>query len=119
MNAWRLFRFRHADGHYKDWAVTTRTDGTVLTRWGQTSPRLSRISIRTGEHQLQLERQKQNKGYVFIGEVMIDEEGRIIGPTTSSAQTMKPAPHQKRRQHGGLLRDTLLNAHFQEPDFWF
>lgn len=90
MAVWSLFRYRNSDGSSKDWAVITNADGSISTRWGKTASRLPSINTRTGIRQLDIERQKQAKGYVFVGEVEIDDDGNIrlpravpITPTSS------------------------------------
>jgi hypothetical protein len=80
MAAWRLYRYRHSDGRSKDWAVRANADGTITTRWGKTAPRLPVVSTRRGVSQFDIEKQKQAKGYVFVGEVEIDSEGHVLFP---------------------------------------
>jgi hypothetical protein len=82
MAVWSLFRYRNSDGSSKDWAVITNADGSISTRWGKTASRLPSINTRTGIRQLDIERQKQAKGYVFVGEVEIDDDGNIRLPRT-------------------------------------
>jgi len=84
MAVWNLFRYRNSDGSSKDWAVTTNADGSISTRWGKTASRLPSINTRTGIRQYDIERQKQTKGYVFVGEVDIDVNGNVRFPDTSS-----------------------------------
>jgi len=83
MAAWTLYRHRNADGSSKDWAVTTHADGSISTRWGKTASRLPTINTRTGIRQHDMERQKQAKGYVFVGEVEIDADGNIHLPRST------------------------------------
>lgn len=80
MAAWRLYRYRYSDGRSKDWAVRANADGTITTRCGRTAPRLPGVSTRRGVGQFDLEKQKQAKGYVFVAEVEIDSEGRVLFP---------------------------------------
>ncbi|WAR43585.1 hypothetical protein [Methylomonas rapida] len=89
MAVWSLFRYRHRDGSSKDWAVTTNADGSISTRWGKTALRLPSINTRTEIRQHDIERQKQAKGYVFVGEVEIDTDGNISLP--QSAPIADPA----------------------------
>ena len=67
MAVWALYRYRHLDGSSKDWGVTTHPDGSISTRWGKTAARLSSVNTRYGIRQFDIERQKQAKGYVFVG----------------------------------------------------
>ncbi len=93
MAVWSLFRYRNSDGSSKDWAVTTNADGSISTRWGKTASRLPSINTRTGIRQYDIERQKQAKGYVFVGEVEIDVDGniRLPRPTTMAASSPMPS----------------------------
>jgi hypothetical protein len=80
MALWSLFRHRNRDGSSKDWAVQTNADGSVSSRWGKTKNRLPGFSSRNGIRQSDIERQKRNKGYVFVSEVAIDHEGNVSFP---------------------------------------
>ena len=80
MANWNLFRYRNSDGSSKDWAVITNPDGSISTRWGKTAKRLPSVNTRKGIRQFDIEKQKQAKGYVFVGEVEIDDEGNISLP---------------------------------------
>jgi hypothetical protein len=80
MAVWNLYRYRNSDGSSKDWAVTTHPDGSISTRWGKTAARLPSINTRNGVRQFDIERQKQNKGYVFVAEVDIDHDGNVAFP---------------------------------------
>lgn len=77
MAAWHLYRHRNSDGSSKDWAVTTHSDGSTSTRWGKTASRLPGFNTRNGVRQSALEKQKLAKGYVFVAEVAIDDEGNV------------------------------------------
>ncbi|WP_427551033.1 hypothetical protein ACQE3D_17375 [Methylomonas sp. MS20] len=90
MAAWNLYRHRNTDGSSKDWAVTTHADGSISTRWGKTASRLPSINTRTGIRQHDIEQQKQAKGYVFVGEVEIDDDGNIRLPQSRPMLTQTP-----------------------------
>lgn len=94
MAVWNLFRYRNSDGSSKDWAVTTNADGSISTRWGKTASRLPSINTRTGIRQYDIERQKQAKGYVFVGEVEIDADGNIRLPRSAPMADPSPMPLQ-------------------------
>lgn len=94
MSVWSLFRYRNSDGSSKDWAVTTNADGSISTRWGKTASRLPSINTRTGIRQYDIERQKQAKGYVFVGEVEIDTDGNIRLPRSAPIANPSPIPPQ-------------------------
>ncbi|WKJ90166.1 hypothetical protein QZJ86_19475 [Methylomonas montana] len=83
MSVWTLYRHRNADGSSKDWAVRSNSDGSITTRWGKTDSRLPSSNTRTGIRQHDIERQKQAKGYVFVGKVEIDTDGNIRLPRSA------------------------------------
>ncbi len=85
-----LYRFTNPDRSTKDWAVRDNGDGTYTSRWGKTGTRLqsktfNKNMLSMNEHV----RSKTNKGYRLIGEVLIDDDGKI----TSASQTSKPQGH--------------------------
>jgi hypothetical protein len=90
MSAFDLYRFTHPDGSSKDWAIRRNADGSLTTRWGPTGPVLPQASTRRGD-KLRLEREKQRKGYGWIGEVAIEADGRVRS-TESIAATEPAAP---------------------------
>lgn len=93
MAAWNLYRHRNSDGSSKDWAVRSNSDGSITTRWGKTADSLPGVSNRYGVKQLDIERQKQAKGYVLVGEVDIDVNGNVVFPgKTSATQSQAPEP---------------------------
>ncbi len=94
MAVWSLFRYRNSDGSSKDWAVITNADGSISTRWGKTASRLPSINTRTGIRQLDIERQKHAKGYLFVGEVEIDDDGNIRLPRTVPITPTSSIPPQ-------------------------
>ena len=78
MAVWNLYRKQNSDGSTKDWAVTTNSDCSISTRWGKTATHLPSISTRNGIRQFDIEKQKQDKGYVFLAEVEInDDDGKV------------------------------------------
>jgi hypothetical protein len=77
MGAWRLFRHYNPDGSSKDWAVKTNLDASISTRWGKTATHLPSLSTRHNIRQLDIEREKQAKGYKLIAEVDIDNDGKV------------------------------------------
>jgi hypothetical protein len=85
MAAWNLYRHRNTDGSSKDWAVKSNSDGSITTRWGKTASCLPSVSNRSGVRQFDIEKQKQAKGYVFVGEVDIDGDGNVVFPGKTSA----------------------------------
>jgi hypothetical protein len=114
MEAWRLFRKRNSDGSTKDWAVTTNRDGSISTRWGKTAACLPSINTRNGIRQFDIERQKQNKGYVFVAEVTIDNDGNVAFPGQNQSQnhgnqqTEQPDKNrQAAAEHSRSLVETL------------
>ncbi|PKD38226.1 hypothetical protein CWO84_23725 [Methylomonas sp. Kb3] len=87
MTAWTLYRYRNTDGSSKDWAVRSNADGSITTRWGKTANRLPGVSNRYGIEQREIERQKQAKGYVWVGLVDIDVNGNVRFPDSSLSTT--------------------------------
>jgi len=93
MAAWNLYRHRNSDGSSKDWAVRSNSDGSITTRWGKTADRLPGVSNRYGLKQLDIEQQKQAKGYVLVGAVDIDVNGNVVFPgKTPATQSQGPDP---------------------------
>lgn len=94
MAAWNLYRHRNSDGSSKDWAVRSNSDGSITTRWGKTADNLPGVSNRYGVKQLDIERQKQAKGYVLVGAVDIDVNGNVTfpGKTLPATQPQIPDP---------------------------
>lgn len=86
---WSLYRYRNPDGSSKDWAAHTHPDGSVTTRWGRTASRLPSSSTRNGS-QVDIERQKRRKGYVFVSEVTIDTEGNVSFPVQNPPPRTQP-----------------------------
>ena len=93
MIAWNLYRHRNSDGSSKDWAIRSNSDGSITTRWGKTASFLPGVSNRSGVRQFDIERQKQAKGYVLVGEVDIDVNGNVVFPgNVSATQPQGPKP---------------------------
>jgi predicted DNA-binding WGR domain protein len=91
MARFELYRYTHPDGSSKDWAVRRNDDGSLTTRWGPTGPVLPQASTRRGD-QIRLENSKRRKGYVPIGEVEIDDQGRVqpVGQAARAARPPEP-----------------------------
>jgi predicted DNA-binding WGR domain protein len=91
-----LYRFTNPDHSTKDWAVRDNGDGTYTSRWGKTGTRLqsktfNKNMLSMNEHI----RSKTNKGYRLIGEVLIDDDGKIASASqTSKPQGQDPHPTQ-------------------------
>jgi hypothetical protein len=93
MAAWNLYRHRNPDGSSKDWAVRSNSDGSITTRWGKTASCLPGVSNRSGVRKFDIEKQKQAKGYMLVGEVDIDVNGNVVFPGNASAtQSQGPEP---------------------------
>ena len=91
--AFDLYRFTNPDRSTKDWAVRDNGDGTYTSRWGKTGTRLQsknfdKNMLSMNEHI----RSKTNKGYKLIGEVLIDDDGKISS-TSSSTKPLGQDPH--------------------------
>jgi hypothetical protein len=74
MAIWNLYRKQNSNGSTKDWAIKTNSDGSISTRWGKTASHLPSLSTRNGIRQVDIEKQKRAKGYVFLAEVEIDDD---------------------------------------------
>jgi hypothetical protein len=109
MANWSLFRYRNSDGSSKDWAVTTHPDGSISTRWGKTAARLPGVNTRNSVRQFDIERQKQNKGYVFVAEVDIDHDGHVAfpGPNRNPGVQQPDENRQAEAEHSRSLVETL------------
>src|SRR5665811_2140712 len=113
MTVWTLYRHRNRDGSSKDWAVTTHPDGSISTRWGKTAARLPGVNTRQGVRQFDIERQKQAKGYVFVAEVTIDNDGHVAFPGQNQSQNhgnQQAEPDKSRQaamEHSRSLVETL------------
>ena len=103
MANWQLFRYRNHDGSSKDWAVTTNPDGSISTRWGKTAARLPSVNTRHSIRQFDIERQKQAKGYVWVGDVAIDSDGIVFLP----GQNPNPGVQQLEVEQSRSLVGTL------------
>ena len=92
VSAFELYRFTNPDRSTKDWAVRDNGDGTYTSRWGKTGTKLQsktfdRNALKMRDHI----RSKLNKGYILIGEVLIDNDGKIT--SASSTKPLGPDPH--------------------------
>ena len=80
MNAFRLYRFTHADGTAKEWAYRDLGDGTAEIRWGPAS-RLRQAQVKPSAVARARAKEKLRKGYQDVGTVWLDRHGnRAIGP---------------------------------------
>ena len=88
----RLYRFYHADGTSKDWAIRANNDGTLTRKFGKTGARLnsSITPLNSGQATFQkLINQKANKGYQYLGEFYIDDNGKVL-----DSPPLPSTPHQ-------------------------
>jgi hypothetical protein len=90
--AFELYRYTNPDRSTKDWAVRDNGDGTYTSRWGKTGTRLqsktfNKNMLSMNEHI----NSKVSKGYKSIGEVLIDEDGKIT--SASSTKPLGQYPH--------------------------
>jgi predicted DNA-binding WGR domain protein len=91
MAEFELYRYTHADGSSKDWAIRLNGDGSFTTRWGKTGSRLPQDktkALRQPDEVHHLKQTKQRKGYELIGRVEIDHAGNLLTPI----QGVTPAP---------------------------
>lgn len=86
-----LYRYTNPDRSTKDWAVRDNGDGTYTSRWGKTGTRLqsktfNKNMLSMNEHI----NSKVSKGYKSIGEVLIDDDGKI---TSAQIKPLGQDPH--------------------------
>jgi predicted DNA-binding WGR domain protein len=76
----RLYRFYHVVGTSKDWAIRINNDGTLTRKFGKTGSRLntSVTPLNSGKAFQKLINQKLNKGYQYLGEFYIDDNGKVL-----------------------------------------
>ena len=90
--AFELYRYTNPDRSTKDWAVRDNGNGTYTSRWGKTGTKLqSKTFDRNGLKMRDHIRSKLNKGYILIGEVLIDDDGKIT--SASSTKPLGQDPH--------------------------
>jgi predicted DNA-binding WGR domain protein len=90
MAEFELYRYTHADGSSKDWAIRLNGDGSFTTRWGRSGSRLPQDKTKPLRHSDEvhhLKQTKRRKGYEFIGRVQIDHAGNLL----PSVQGVTPA----------------------------
>jgi predicted DNA-binding WGR domain protein len=90
MAEFELYRYTHADGSSKDWAIRLNGDGSFTTRWGRTGSRLPQDNTKPLRHPDEvhhLKQAKRRKGYELIGHVQIDAAGNLL----TSVQGVTPA----------------------------
>lgn len=89
----RLYRFDHADGTAKEWAVTYLGNGKAETRWGKAGHLTGTLVVPTAVA-MKREQEKERKGYRPIGRVLLDDQGRspTVGMTVSTAPVPSRPP---------------------------
>ncbi|QSA98055.1 WGR domain-containing protein [Methylococcus sp. EFPC2] len=83
MAEFELYRYSHADGSSKDWAIRLNGDGSFTTRWGRTGSRLPQDKTKPLRHPDEvhhLKQAKRRKGYELVGRVQIDAAGNLLTP---------------------------------------
>ena len=81
MRRFELYRFTHEDGSAKEWAYHDQGNGLALIRWGRAGQLRSqqekplRIAIERAQ-------EKRRKGYVHLGQVTLDAQGRRVRRVT-------------------------------------
>lgn len=89
-----FYRYDNTDGSSKDWAVRDHGDGTYTSRWGKTG---AKLQSKTFQNMLPMQdhiSEKLRKGYKYIGEFFIDDDGKLsteqpgslIGTTTNDSR---------------------------------
>ena len=88
-----MYRFDHADGTAKEWAVSYLSHGKAETRWGK-ERHLTRTLVVPTAIAMKREHDKEREGYLHIGRVLLDDQGRYAS-SIAGGQTV-PAPVQRR-----------------------
>lgn len=126
MKPFELYRYFNADGSSKDWAICNESTsfkggGTYTVRWGKTGQRLPQkltkpVDNRNTVHDLI--RSKIRKGYVLIGNVMIDDGGNISNVPPASSKPVGEDPHPQDEPR--IYWRIKIPAHLPEsPDLEF
>lgn len=93
MAEFELYRYTHADGSSKDWAIRLNGDGSFTTRWGRTGSRLPQDKTKPLRHPDEvhhLKQAKRRKGYELIGRVEIDNSGNLLTPVKGITPATPP-----------------------------
>jgi predicted DNA-binding WGR domain protein len=93
MAEFELYRYTHADGSSKDWAIRLNGDGSFTTRWGRTGSRLPQDNTKPLRHLDEvhhLKQAKRRKGYELIGRVQIDHAGNLLTPVQGVTPATPP-----------------------------
>lgn len=97
MEEYDLYRFTHPDGSSKDWAIRRIADGRITTRWGRTGPTLPQVGTRH-QDKIALENAKRRKGYVYVGQVLIDDRGTIQSLSKDAQDERAPSQPAARKE---------------------
>ena len=96
---YQLYRYQNSDGSSKDWAIRNNGNGTYTKRWGKTDTRLQAkdFPLRHPDDISNDISGKQRKGYQFIGQRYIDDDGNISvnAPISSKPMDESPQPTQQ------------------------
>lgn len=76
---YQLYRLFHDDGTSKSWAVRLNGDGTFTAVWGKTGNKMAIkvIEIDHPDKVQKLKRSKRRKGYVDLGNIFLDGDGKL------------------------------------------
>lgn len=94
----QLYRFMNLDGSTKDWAIRNNHDGTYTKRWGKTGTRLQSKEFLLKHPQALTNdiNKKERKGYQFIGNRDIDDEGNLgLSPSAKKAIDLNVHPEDQ------------------------
>jgi predicted DNA-binding WGR domain protein len=96
---YQLYRYQNSDGSSKDWAIRNNGNSTYTKRWGKTGTRLQAkdFPLRHPDDVSNDISGKQRKGYQFIGQRYIDDDGNISvnAPISSKPMDESPQPSQQ------------------------
>lgn len=87
-----VYRFYHADGSSKDWAICDNGNGTYTKRWGKTGTRLQSkdFTLNDPNNFWRETQAKESKGYIPIGKFYIDDNGVLTSATEKTAPMEPP-----------------------------
>ena len=95
LHSYQLLRYRNLNGSTKDWAIRNNGNGTYTKRWGKTGTRLQSkdFSIKHPDEIFNEQRLKRNKGYEYIGDFHIDDDGNILPVSSDRTVHQVQQPH--------------------------
>lgn len=109
-----VYRYEHADGSAKEWAISRRSEGgKIIVRWGKEDRLAQEKKFSTGNIFSQAKsvrvNEKLNKGYRYKGEFCIDNQGRLNPVPATPKPINKPQPAPKAKPRPEIVNLVELN----------